>query len=122
MVRIHRVGDSESIQRSGYEARYFADITFKDPLQDCGFIIVDLKPGSASAPHGHAHLEEVFFALSSIRIHVDDSTYDLNEGDMIVVESGEIHSFEVTGDNKARLLAMKFPNIKDDKFVPSKGT
>ncbi len=122
MVRIHRVGDSEPIQRSGYEARYFADVTFKKPVQDCGFIIVDLKPGSMSAPHGHAHLEEVFMALSSIRIHVDDSTYNLDEGDMIVVEPGEIHSFEVTSETGARLLAMKFPNIKDDKYVPSNGT
>jgi len=84
-------------------------------------ILVCLEPGTISAPHGHEHLEEVFIALTKIRVHVDDMTYDLDEGDVIVVGPGEMHSFEVMDQNEARLLAMKFPNIKDDKITPSSG-
>jgi len=121
MVRIYKVRDSELKQRTGYEVRYFADITFRENISTCGVILVCLEPGTISAPHGHEHLEEVFIALTKIRVHVDDMTYDLDEGDVIVVGPGEMHSFEVMDQNEARLLAMKFPNIKDDKITPSSG-
>ena len=116
MVRIYKVRDSELKQRTGYEVRYFADITFREPVSTCGMILVSLEPGSRSAPHGHEHLEEVFMALTKIRVHVDDMTYDLDEGDVIVVGPREMHSFEVLDHNEARLLAMKFPNVQDDKI------
>lgn len=116
MTQLFRMLDSESLQRAGYEARYFADITFMKPSESCGMIHVTLGPKSASSPHRHMHLEEVFMALTEIRIHVDDASYDLNRGDVILVSPGEMHSFEVLGDNHAQILAMKFPNIKDDKI------
>ena len=116
MVRIYKVRDSELKQRTGYEVRYFADITFRENVSTCGVILVCLEPGSISAPHGHEHLEEVFIALTKIRVHVDDMTYDLDEGDMIVVGPGEMHSFEGLDNNEARFIAMKFPNLRDDKF------
>jgi mannose-6-phosphate isomerase-like protein (cupin superfamily) len=81
-------------------------------------ILVTLDPGSKSSPHGHENLEEVFMALTEIRVHVDSETIDLENGDVLVVDPGEMHSFEVVGDIPARMLAMKFPNLKDDKVVP----
>ena len=60
-------------------------------------------------------------ALTEIRIYVDDAHFDLDDGDVVVVDPGEMHSFEVPGKTQARLLAMKFPNIKDDKVVPISG-
>ncbi len=121
MVRIYKVRDSELKQRTGYEVRYFADLTFREPVSTCGMILVSLEPGSRSAPHGHEHLEEVFMALTEVRIYVDDAQFDLDDGDVVVVSPGEMHSFEVLGQTQARLLAMKFPNIQDDKIVPISG-
>jgi quercetin dioxygenase-like cupin family protein len=121
MVRIYRARESEPKQRSGYEARYFADISFREPVDSCGMILVTLEPGSKSAPHGHENLEEVFMALSEIRVQVDQETIELEDGDILVVDPSEIHSFEVVGNTPARLLAMKFPNLKDDKVVPISG-
>ncbi|MFW9810103.1 MAG: cupin domain-containing protein [Candidatus Thorarchaeota archaeon] len=118
MVRIYRARDAEPNQRPGYEARYTADIVFKEPVNSCGMILVNLDPGSKSSPHGHRLLEEVFMALTRVRIHVEGETFDLNEGDVAVVDPGEMHSFEVLGEMPARILAMKFPNIKDDKISP----
>ena len=121
MVSIYRAHESKPKQRAGYEARYFADISFREPVDSCGMIIVTLEPGSNSSPHGHEHLEEVFMALTNIRVKVDEEMIDLEDGDVLVVEPGEMHSFEVIGDSPARLLAMKFPNLKDDKIVPNRG-
>ena len=57
-------------------------------------------------------------SLGETPIH---ETIELAKGDVLVVGPGEMHSFEVIGDTPARLLAMKFPNIKDDKIVPDNG-
>jgi quercetin dioxygenase-like cupin family protein len=121
MVRVYRNRDSELKQRSGYQARYFADLEFREPIDSCGMILVTLEPGSNSSPHGHEFLEEVFMALTDIRVQVDSETIDLAEGDVLVVGPGEMHSFEVMGNAPARMLAMKFPNLKDDKIVPDGG-
>ena len=121
MVRVFKAEDSETIQRAGYEARYFADVVFREPVDSCGMILVTLEPGSKSSPHGHEFLEEVFLALTEIRVQVDSETIELAEGDVLVAGPGEMHSFEVIGDKPARLLAMKFPNLKEDKIVPDSG-
>jgi quercetin dioxygenase-like cupin family protein len=121
MTRVYRIGETESKQRAGYEARYFADLVFREPVDSCGMILVTLEPGSKSSPHGHDHLEEVFMALTGLRVQVDNTMIDLAEGDVLVVEPGEMHSFEVIGNSPARMLAMKFPNLKNDKVVPESG-
>ncbi|MFW9767597.1 MAG: cupin domain-containing protein [Candidatus Thorarchaeota archaeon] len=122
MTRLYRVAEAESIQRAGYEASYFADLIFREPVDSCGMILVTLEPGSTSSPHGHEFLEEVFMALADIQVHVDDETIVLTKGDVLVVEPGEMHSFEVIGNTSVQILAMKFPNLKDDKVVPDRGT
>ena len=121
MVSVYRARDSRPIQRAGYEARYFADIAFREPVDSCGVILVTLESGATSFPHSHEHLQEVFLSLSTIRIQVDTEIIDLENGDVIIVEPGETHSFKVLGDGNAQLIAMKFPNLKDDKIVPDKG-
>ncbi|MHA2044192.1 MAG: cupin domain-containing protein [Candidatus Thorarchaeota archaeon] len=113
MVSVYRARDSKPIQRAGYEARYFADIEFRKPVDSCGVILVTLKSGATSSPHSHEHLQEVFLSLSTIRIQVDNETIDLEHGDVIVVEPGETHSFTVIGNDNVQLIAMKFPNRGD---------
>jgi glyoxylate utilization-related uncharacterized protein len=60
----------------------------------------------------------LFIAITEIRIIINDTRYDLKEGDVVFVEPGEAHSFETETDRTGRILALKFPNIKDDKVVP----
>ena len=122
MVRIYRVKDSLQAERAGYHARYLADMKFQKPLDSCGLILVDLKKNGKSSPHAHKLLDEIFVALTDIRIFIDGDRYDLKEGDVVIAESGELHSFETETDMPGRILAMKFPNIKDDKVVPVSGS
>jgi quercetin dioxygenase-like cupin family protein len=121
MVRIYRVKDSLEAKRAGYLVKYVADVDFRDPLDSCGLILVYLEKNGKSSPHAHELLDEIFIALTDIRIFVDGARYDLKEGDVVVVEPGEAHSFETKTDKIGRILALKFPNIKDDKIVPARG-
>lgn len=122
MVRIYRFEDSEKVRRAGYEASYVADLTFRQSLDTCGVILVDIDSAGKSTPHAHNHLEEVFIAITGIRMYINDTCYDLKEGDVVIVEPGEAHSFETENDKSGRILALKFPNIKDDKVVPVRGS
>jgi quercetin dioxygenase-like cupin family protein len=122
MVRIYRAGDSEKAIRAGYEAAYVADLTFRRSLDSCGVILVDINPEEKTSPHAHEHLEEVFVAMSAISIYINDIYHELHEGDVVIVDPGETHSFETKGKRSGRILALKFPNIKDDKVVPVRGS
>jgi quercetin dioxygenase-like cupin family protein len=122
MVRIYRAKDSVKTERAGYEAGYVADLIFREPLDSCGVILVEIEKNGKSAPHSHEHLEEAFIAITNIRMFVDDTRYDLKEGDVVVAEPGEAHSFETEPDKVGKILALKFPNIKDDKVVPVRGS
>ena len=122
MVRIYRAEDANAARRTGYEAKYVADLVFRNSLDTCGVILVDIDSRGRSAPQAHERLEEVFIAVTEIVMYIDDIKYSLNEGDVVVVEPGEAHSFETINGKPARIFALKFPNLSDDKVVPVRGS
>ena len=122
MVRIYRAEDSVRATRAGYEASYVADLTFSKTLDSCGVILVDIQENGKSSPHAHEQLEEVFVAMTKIRMFINDTRYDLHEGDVVIVAPNEAHSFETEPNETGRILALKFPNLKDDKVVPVSGS
>ncbi len=122
MVRIFRSADAERSTKAGYIASYIADLTFMQSLDSCGVILVEIEGKEKSSPHSHEQLQEVFVALSEISVYVDGICQDLKQGDVVMVEPGENHSFASKTSESGRLLALKFPNIKDDKVVPLRGS
>ncbi len=119
MVKVYRASEAEEIARAGYSAKYVADIRFRKKIDDGGFIIVNIPAGAKTSPHIHNKLEEVFVALSSLEMHVDETHIQLEVGDIVIAEPGESHSFLAYPLSEAKLLAIKFPNLKDDKVLPS---
>lgn len=117
MAHIFRVDDAELMGRNGYSARYFADVIFNQKIDSAGFILVTIPSGFQTAPHTHMALEEVFFALTPLEVIVDDSVLSLRTGDLVIVGPNEIHSFQNKTQDEGLLLAIKFPNLKDDKFA-----
>ncbi len=115
MVEIHRASDTELKGRLGYGVRYVANLTFKKPLKSSGFIIVKIPPEMKTSPHSHSVLTEVFVIMSKTRMGVSKTVYDLNEGDVVVVEPGESHWFETPSGPDVDVIAVKMPNLKDDK-------
>jgi mannose-6-phosphate isomerase-like protein (cupin superfamily) len=115
MVQIFRNTDSPEVSKEGYSTSYVADVEFRQPINTGGFILVTINQGEKSAPHSHSKLEEVFVVLSNVRMSIDSEIYDLESGDVVLVEPNETHSFEASNDSPAYLLAIKFPNLKTDK-------
>ncbi len=118
MVKIFKASDSKEIQKKGYIAKYVADVKFQKSLDSGGFILVTVLAGEVSEPHAHGELEEVFVALSDLKMKIDSAEYELEKGDVVLVYPKESHSFEAYADSPASFIAIKFPNLKNDKVSP----
>lgn len=116
MVRVYRARDSETIESGGYDRKYLADITFHEPLSSAGFIWVRIPNGQSTSPHTHKLLQESFVILNRVMMNVDDESFSLDVGDIVLVEPGETHFFRAKFGEDAQLIAIKFPNLKSDKI------
>jgi quercetin dioxygenase-like cupin family protein len=116
MVQIFRGSESEEVMKQGYIARYIADIKFRSSFDSVGFILVTVEDGTRTIPHCHAQLEEVFIFLSDLKMYIDSKEYVLRKGDVVLVAPNESHSFEASEGSSASIIAMKFPNLKNDKI------
>ena len=116
MVEIYRASDAESKERLGYRAKYVADVIFGEPPDSAGFIIVEIPPEMKTSPHSHGVLAELFVIMGKTKMGVADALYDLSKGDVIVVEPGESHWFETPPGAGVDVIAIKMPNLKDDKI------
>ncbi|TFF93238.1 cupin domain-containing protein [Candidatus Thorarchaeota archaeon] len=115
MVKVYRAKDADAESKEGYSARYVADLLFKKATGSAGIILVDVDAGKQTQPHAHAHLEEIFIPLSSAVIEVDDKRIELEEGDVVIVEAGRHHCFQAQENQPLRIIAIKIPNLKNDK-------
>ncbi|MDH4214349.1 MAG: cupin domain-containing protein [Candidatus Thorarchaeota archaeon] len=116
MVKVYRASDAEEIARAGYVAKYVADIRFRKKIDNGGFIMVSIPAGSKTSPHIHKKLEEVFVALSSLEMYIDATHIQLEVGDIVIAEPGESHSFSAYPSSQGKILAIKLPNLKEDKI------
>lgn len=119
MVKIYRSKEVELVGLASYGRKYVADVKFKVPTDSAGVIYVRIPAGYRTEPHAHMRLEELFVILNSTRMGINNDIYDLEEGDVILVEPGEPHWFETPDENDVVTIAIKFPNLKDDKVTPT---
>ena len=62
----------------------------------------DLKPGKATSGHSHAGQEEVYnFVKGKGQMKIDDKTFPVSEGDVILIEDGKFH--QVINNSKENL-------------------
>ncbi len=115
-VRVHKIVNAEIASRAGYQARYIADVRLQSPIATVGVIQVEIKRGRKTSPHTHEHLEELFIPLGRTKMGVGESIIELERGDVVIAEPGEKHWFETYPDEDVMVIALKLPNLKDDKI------
>jgi quercetin dioxygenase-like cupin family protein len=131
LVKVWRASDAKMIGMAGYGRKYVADVEFKESLKNGGFIYVKIPGGMKTHSHAHEILEEVFIIMNRTKMGVGGQLLDVDEGDVVLVEPGEAHWFETPeGDDAGEahwfetpegddvvVIAIKFPNLKDDKMT-----
>lgn len=121
MVKVWRASDVEMIGLAGYGRKYVADVEFKESLQNGGFIYVRIPGGMQTDPHTHGTLEEVFIIMNKTKMGVGNHILDVDEGDVVLVEPREPHWFETPEGADVVVIAIKFPNLKNDKVQLTNG-
>ncbi len=116
MVKIYRASEAKLKGRAGYGVKYVADIGFEKSIDSAGFILVKIPPQMKTTPHAHGKLEEAFVIMNPTRMGVDETLYDLEVGDVVLVGPGEWHWFETPDGEDVNIIAVKLPNLKDDKI------
>ena len=116
MVRIYKLNDIEFVSSGGYERNYGADVIFKKPPTDAGFINVKIPRGIKTTPHVHENVEEVFIILNPTKIGIENELFEVQDGDIIIVEPGEMHWFDNSESEDTQVIAIKFPNLGSDKI------
>jgi len=116
-MRIFRFAESESKSGAGYTANYVADIDFRKSVETAGAIIVKIPRNTKTTPHSHIILEEVFIVMNRTRMGVGKQIINLEAGDVVVAEPHEEHWFETYKDEDVTVIALKVPNLKDDKIT-----
>lgn len=113
IVRLNEVPDEE---RRGYSIkRLFTHTLAKNP-ENVGFYQTTIPKGSAVKNHYHKDLDEILYFITKGRVKVGSKTYSFNPGDMMILSPGDQH--EIIADaEEVRLIAVKLPNIVNDKVV-----
>ena len=62
----------------------------------------DLKPGRSTSGHSHSGQEEVYnFVKGNGQMKIEDKTFPVSEGDIILIEDGKFH--QVINNSKENL-------------------
>ena len=116
MVKVYKAADTDFVGIAGPRRKYIADIVFNKPVDSGGFIWVKIPGGFKTAPHFHEKLEQVFIIINETKMVVGEKVLKLAEGDVVLVEPGEQHWFETPEGDDVTAIAIKLPNLKDDKI------
>lgn len=118
-MRIYRANEAEPKQRAGYTATYVADVELMTRVGTAAFIVVHVDAGVRTETHMHQSLQEAFVFLDETIIGINQETVSVGPGDVVVVDPGEEHWFSAPKDREISFIAVKLPNIPDDKVKSS---
>lgn len=74
-------------------------------------------PGSYVAPHWHDAIEIICIQKGELRVIIDNISYNLKEGQCIVISSNRIHSTLCKSPNQA--VVFQIPESFIEKFIPN---
>ena len=96
-----------------------------DERADMAVIVEELGVGDAIPLHRHRIDEVLFYDSGRAEVRVDDETYAVGAGDIVMVPAGAVHGTRNVGDEVVRLRAV-FPTRRlDMEYVernPAPGT
>jgi quercetin dioxygenase-like cupin family protein len=84
-----------------------------DPDADVAVIAERIAPGDAIPLHTHRIDEVVIYLSGAGELTLDDATFDVRSGDIVVIPASRIHGTRNTGSDVIELRAI-FPSARVD--------
>ena len=75
----------------------------------------EITEGVNEPTHYQTDSTEIFYYLTPGNINIEGEEYSLSEGDVVVLEKGDVHSIQAKSDMK--LLVIKIPDLPDKVIV-----
>jgi quercetin dioxygenase-like cupin family protein len=113
-MKIIRLKDVPAEERDGYSIKRLFTEPLSNHPENVGFYETTVPKGSVCKQHYHAKLDEFILFLTKAKMRVEKEIYNFEPGDMVILKPQDKHEF-VAEENEVKLIAMKLPNIVDDK-------
>ncbi|MFX1465195.1 MAG: cupin domain-containing protein [Promethearchaeota archaeon] len=104
--------------RGGYIRKVLLEHVFKqkDAIRSVWAALVTIPPSGLAQAHFHENVTEIFYFLGEGIFGINDTQYEVNSGDLVIVEPNEAHWVK-SGETSLQILVFKFPNIPEDKTL-----
>jgi quercetin dioxygenase-like cupin family protein len=119
-MKLVKAGTTNWIQADGYRKNI---LMTEDQIGSRGNLaqIVVVEADSKVKPHYHKRTSELIYVTDgSCLFTVNDSTFPLQTGDLLLTEPGDIHSLINNGQTAWRALVFKINAVADDSFWSEK--
>lgn len=84
-------------------------------IDELAVVPVCVAPGESCVEHSHVGVEEVMIVKSGRgQFEIEDQWFEVCEGSVAMVKSGEFHAIHNTGDENLEVLAIANTNIDFD--------
>ena len=96
-----------------------------DARADVAVIIEEIAVGDAIPLHSHRIDEVLLYERGDAEVRVDDETYDVRAGDIVIVPAGAVHGTRNVGADIVRVRAVFPSHLLDIAYVernPAPGT
>lgn len=104
----------KQVRPDGRTIRNFVKKELGINVSSLQFLFVTHPPKLKEALHSHLKSFEILYFLDKAKYRINNKDYEMDEGDLIIFEPGDIHG-AIPIDNEVRLLVIQLPAIIDDK-------
>jgi dTDP-4-dehydrorhamnose reductase len=104
-------------EKGGYSIKRLLTEPLRTKPDNVGFYETTIPAHSKVTNHYHERLDEFLYFLTPGIVTTKDKRFDLKPGDILTLAPGEAHEI-VAEDNEVKLIAVKIPNIPEDKVNP----
>jgi len=113
-MKIIKIEEVPIEKKEGYSIKRIFTENLSMKPDNVGLYETTVPKGSVCGHHYHEKLDELILFLTKAKMRVEKQIYDFGPGDMVILKPGDKHEF-VAQDNEIKLIAIKLPNIVDDK-------
>ena len=94
---------------------YYPPFDIPQETKQIGFITVDTPQNCNEKEHVHPVSTEIFYHVTSGKVQVNNVIYDLNEGDIMILEPGDHH--KQIAEQDIVVVVLRIPFSSDKKIV-----
>ena len=116
-MKIFRAKDSREEPKTGFMLKTLAEIDLNQPVSNVGFFRPDVPANGKLRNHYHQNLTEFMIFLNDAKMKCGSETYDVSEGDLVMISPGEAHEV-FAGTDGTMPIVIKLPNNPEDTKVP----